>query len=119
MLTLTAGELAAMRAEQEGNMSSSCQLLRATRTDDELGTWSKQYGAVATYRCRLSAGRAREWTDGGKIVTSLEWSVALPWNAQVLASDVLLADGHNLKILGVDDTDPERTVLTVSCREIS
>ena len=118
MVTFDTLELAGFRDEAEMYLPDSCQVLRPTRTKDAVGTWVTVGTAVAhTYDCRLKAGSPREFTVGEQLAGEVLWTLALPYDADVLHNDMLLVSGHDLRIVGAASGGSYVSALRLVCRE--
>lgn len=101
--TLSARDLALMRTAVEDLLPSTAVRQRNTRSADGAGGFTDSWLAGPSYACRIvQAQQPQEIERGGGIAGVRQFEVLLPWDADVLAADRLVADGRTFEVIGTD-----------------
>lgn len=96
---ITAGDLAAMRAAQASALPDTCTRERATLTRDGSGGHTAGTPATQAYSCRVSATSGRDLEIAARLTTERTLTVTLPYDADVITTDVLIAGARRLRVI--------------------
>ena len=113
--------LTAMRNTVERSFDQEIIRWRVTRTADDSGGWTETI-ATATYQGRVFARQTipTERVEGGRLTATAVWVVRLPWNADILPSDMLvLPDDTELQVTDDDDIKSTKLQLLVNCYRVT
>lgn len=115
MASLTATELASIRADEQTAMPSTCTISRNTPSSDSQGGDTAVWTDIATgVPCRLSPLFPRgavEATTGERTLAEFRFLLTLPAGTDIEAKDRVTvtgaADGGPHEVIGVTDRTPE------------
>jgi len=97
---ITAGELALERDDQELWLPDTATRTRAIETPDGMGGYTET-PSTTTYACRIAPTSGRELEIASRLTSAVAFTVTLPYDADVAASDELVVGGRTLKIVAV------------------
>lgn len=119
MSLLTAGDMAAMRAAQNAALPDTCTRTRTPLVADDMGGQKAGTPTVASYACRLSnRGVPAQYEAMGAVLGQQLWMVTLPYNADVIAEDVLTIGAQNMRVLGIASGGAWETATRAVCVEV-
>lgn len=119
-MSITAGELALERAEQQRWLPETCTVRRVTYTQSAYGSTAESWANANTYACRVSpAASPRELALAGRQVHEAGLVVTLPYGADVRPDDRLVVGARTLEVTGVVTGGAWQTVLRVLAKEVS
>jgi SPP1 family predicted phage head-tail adaptor len=101
MMTISAAELAAMRAELETLLPDTCVISHGSLTPNGSGEFTTTWTASGTVACRIDPIKAGEGLNGGAVQPYSTFRVTLPYSATVTHDDHLTIGGTVYEILSV------------------
>jgi len=97
---LSATDLATMRATQALALPDTATRTRKIETPDGMGGYTTT-DSTTTYACRIAPTSGRELEIAARLTSAVAFTMTLPYNADVVASDELVVSGRTLKIMAV------------------
>jgi len=120
MSLLTAGDVAMMRAVQNAALPDVCTRTRTPLVPDGMGGERPGTPTTASYACRLSnRGVPAQYEAMGAAMGQQLWIVTLPYNADVVAEDVLTIGAQSMRVLGIASGGEWETATRAVCVEVS
>ena len=102
-MTLSATELANMRAVVEQLLPDTCNILTVTRTADGAGGWTDSWGTVtASVDCRLDPISGKEQLAGGAIEPFHRFVLTVPYDTTILPAYRIEHSTFIYNIISVD-----------------
>ena len=89
-----------MRATQALALPDTATRTRQVETPDGMGGYSTT-SSTASYACRIAPTSGRELEIAARLTSAVAFTVTLPHDADVTASDELVVSGRTLKIMAV------------------
>lgn len=113
-LYLSDADLVAMRAEVAKMLPGTAVIRRFTTTND-LGYPAVGTVLIGTVACRVDPVKSRSQleTAGMKVAMRVQYSISLPYDADVAAGDELAIDTHTYQVLSLDADHSWRMVRRV------
>lgn len=118
---LTENDLTGIRWTVEQSFPDTIVVRRFTTTTDDYGNEERGTATNTSYAGRLIQRDATERTEDGQVTTS-DWSVLLPHDADVESSDQIIAGGYTFEVAGPPVWNPspgQATHLRVALRHVS
>jgi SPP1 family predicted phage head-tail adaptor len=118
-MSLTAGELAAMRAAQNAALPDTCVIRRVTLTPDSYGGHTEEWNDIATVACRVapSGHSPQEQVIAERMSATSTWTLTLPADTDVTAADRLVVGARTFEVAAVLARSFE-TARRVVCTEV-
>jgi hypothetical protein len=117
---LTATEVTAMRTTQSATLPDTCTRTRTPLVSDGMGGQKVGTASTASYACRLSTrGVPSQYAAMGAVLGQQLWMVTLPYNADVVAEDVLTIGTQSMRVLGIASGGEWETATRAVCVEVS
>lgn len=104
-MTLTTGEITAMRATLDASLPGTAIIKRATWTSDGQGGSTSTWAAVGTVDARLSPSQGRQRVEpvaGGGLVAESDWVATLPVGTDITTRDRLTYSDADYEVLAID-----------------
>lgn len=100
---LTAAELTAMRATLNASLPDTCEISRVTLEPDGAGGQIETWETIATVACRVapSGQSPQERAVAERVASVSTWTLTLPAETDVRASDRLIAGVRRFEVVGV------------------
>ncbi len=124
-MPIDASELADLRGDMQGEMlTDTCQVQRKTLTDNGGGRGSQAYVNAGTYPARMwTKPTYRDMTEtvqpgAGNVSAQVLWTVILPFDADILATDRLVIAGQTLEVSERDKGRTDALLMQVLCKRI-
>ena len=92
--------LAQMRAAQALALPDTATRTRKTYVSDGMGGQTPDE-LTTTYACRLASTSGRELEVAARVTSAVTFTITLPHDADVVASDELTVNGRTFKIVAV------------------
>ena len=117
---LSASDLTALQAAQEGLLPDTCAVHRATTEADGLGGVTASWAPTGdAYACRLSSrGVPDEYLQLAAVRGKTPWMVTLPTGADVLRTDRLVIGSQTLEVVGFASGGAWETAKRAICVEV-
>lgn len=109
---LSASDLTTMRAAQALALPDTATRTRKTYVSDGMGGQTPST-TTTSYACRLAPTSGRELEVAARVTSAVTFTVTLPHDADVVASDELTVGGRTLKIVAVLEGGAWQTALRV------
>jgi head-tail adaptor len=103
--TLTATELAALRADLETLLPDTCVISAVSYASDGAGEWTPTWAAGGTVACRLDPIRGSEAIAGGAIEAFNGYILTLPYNAVIVPASRVTVNSTDYNVTSVTDGD--------------
>ena len=97
---LSATEVAAMRAIQGAALPDTATRTRKTYVSDGMGGQTPSE-STTSYACRLAPTSGRELEVAARVTSAVTFTVTLPYDADVVASDELTVNGRTFNVVAV------------------
>ena len=97
---LSAAEVAAMRAIQGEALPDTATRTRKALVPDGMGGHTET-PSTETYACRIAPTSGRELEVAARVTSAVTFTVTLPYDADVVASDELTANGRTFNVVAV------------------
>ncbi len=119
-MSLTAGELAAMRAAQAATMTETIERKRTPMVDDGMGGVEPGTPDTIELNARVSAnGAGDEYMSRAIAMGRQPLVVTVPYGSDVVRTDTLVYNGRELQILGFKSDGAWATALRCVCVEVT
>ena len=109
---LTSGDLEKMRSIQELELPDSATRSRYVRVPDGMGGYTTT-SSTASYSCRIAPTSGNELELASRLTSAVTFTVTLPYDADVVASDELTVNGRTFQIVAVLRGEAWQTALRV------
>ena len=120
-MSLRAEELTQLRADVIALLSETCEVYRLTTTPNGQGGETKTIPETAThtYACKRLLEDSKEQMQGGGTPLIYKIKLVVPWNADILHTDLLKVgtDNYEYEVTGIIDQEPHITK-TIKCTRI-
>lgn len=100
---IPSAELSAVRDAVANVLPDSCIIQRLAETSDGQGGFTQAWAAVGTVDCRLVAKSGNTRALGGQQNTVGAYTLTVPHDTDIQASDRVVIDSTNYRVLFVDD----------------
>ena len=120
-MTLSALEIAQMRADQDDYFPDTCTLQTVTRTADGVGGWSESWANTYTgVACRVSQELSgqREGISGAQMASQTDWMLSVTHDQTLTAEMRVVHGGHTYEVVSVADTHSNRTARTAKLKRL-
>ena len=97
---LSASDLTAMRAAQALALPDTATRTRKTYVSDGMGGQTPSE-STTSYACRLAPTSGREVEVAARVTSAVTFTVTLPYDADVVASDELTVNGRTFNVVAV------------------
>jgi SPP1 family predicted phage head-tail adaptor len=115
---LSADDLAAMRAIQGEALPDTATRTRKALVPDGMGGHTET-PSTETYACRIAPTSGRELEVAARVTSAVTFTVTLPYDADVVASDELTVNGRTFQIVAVLRGEAWQTALRVLAVEVT
>jgi len=109
---LSASDLTTMRAAQALALPDTATRTRKTYVSDGMGGQTPSE-STTSYACRLAPTSGRELEVAARVTSAVTFTVTLPYDADVVASDELTVNGRTFQIVAVLRGEAWQTALRV------
>ena len=101
MQTLTATELADLRAEIEDTLPDTCVISEVSYVSDGAGGLTPTWAAAGTVSCRVDPSSGIETVSGGAIQSFHRYTLTMPYNVTISTADRVAVGGVDYNIISV------------------
>lgn len=109
-MTLSANELAQLRAAQEAMLPDTAYILSLTRVSDGMGGGTATWGTAGTADCRIEAMAGSERYSGDKRTAFARYVVTVPYDTTVNEANRVKISDVTFHILNVNSSKSWPTV---------
>jgi len=120
MPLLSANDLATIRGVLERVTDTACTVKPRTITATSQAGHTPTWGAGTTTVCRINPGStASKSEQGGRMVTKMRWTIALPYDTSVSAGDRIVVGSQTFTVIGFPDDQSFLAEIVAICEEVN